>query len=61
MFQGWPQSQFGMENKSQVFLIYGSWCASQSSECICDNQTGNIMAIVLQMQGLEKANCAETH
>lgn len=32
-----------------------------SSTCICDNPTGSIMAIVLQRQGLEKANCAETH
>lgn len=26
-----------------------------------DNQTGSVMAIVLQMHGLEKANRAETH
>lgn len=44
-----------------VFLMYGRRHAGWPSDCIFDNQTGNMMAIVLQMHGLEEANCAETH
>lgn len=41
--------------------MHGRGRSGWACDCTYDNQTGNVVAIVLQMHGLEKANCAETH
>lgn len=62
VFRDDPNNSLSWKIKAFFFV---SWVIFDvlfwSSTCICDNPAGSIMAIVLQRQGLEKANCAETH
>lgn len=46
-----------MENPACFNDIWARACRLD----LYDNQTGSMVAIVLQMHGLEKANRAETH